>query len=611
MEGGFSPGLENMVNTRKPTGPENEAAVQIDLGKQIVESAKNTRESLGLPEVPGSEKIGPLKSAWGTIYEKAIQARVVGLNHIADRAMANVSAGLGGVRKSEMPKDWREPDTPRVRRSGESPGAWETYASYMLNGRKPQFENDPIKIEELRRETRFDHVLPISKVPESTEQIGEAMINVLLSKDSAPTRIGKNGAPVTEYRLVKDASEVVCIDASKVKDGDEAPKDKVVVIKRSGDESEEELARLSTLLNNNKAVVMVVEDQEVGPYIQMIANHEYLDGVEAASIVTEFANYRTTVNDYFGGDKKLASQEEQMSVAAKVLEATQHGSGANEVKKIIDRTKQDPKKVGALLEKCSHRFNLGKDGENGAVRSFVLEEDKREEISRLYNQLNSKIKSMNIDGLAKGISPAIFLQLYFAESQGTNGKDVRAGVLQYSPDLGLELDLLAMPGTIGELVAAVDNGDKSRVREIADIFSSRKTAGGKRFPNESKIGGLIARALEGVKDPVAKHDLADVTAKLAGTAISGQLMYSVIPEGFVPKTPEISPAAMAGLSESEKAFVRTRNKAVKGWGGPAMARFQFSANTITYSSTNDENGNTIFDGIVVRTKAKWKNGDNK
>jgi hypothetical protein len=610
MEGGFSSSEYNMSKTNTGTNPEHEVIQSPDLGRQIAESAQKTREELGLNGVPEKARIGTIKAAWGSTYEIAIRAKIVGLNSVVDRAMATMSARMGGVRKSEIPVGWKEPETPRVRRSGESPSAWEAYASFMLNGRDPQFETDPAKIEELKRESRFDHILPINKIPDSTDQIEEAMRAVLLSKDLAPTRVGKNGVPVTEYRLIKDASEVVCLDSNDLTSAENAPVDKVVVIKRNGDESAEELARMSSLLDNNKAVVVVVNDQDVGPYVHMIANHEYIDGVEAASVVTEFANFKTATNDYLGGDRKLATIAEQLSVAGKVQVLSQRGD-AEGAKRIIEKTKQDPEKVKLLLEKASHRFNLGKDNENGAVKSMVLDDEKKQEISRLYNQLNSRIKSLGVDGLAKGITPATFLQLYFAEAQETNGRDVRAGVLQYSPDLSLELDLLSLPGTIGELVSAVDSGDKAKVARIADIFSVKNVPAGKKFPNESKIGGLIGKALEGVRDPLAKRELADVTAKLAGTAISGQNMYSVIPEGFVPKTPDISPVAISRMSETEKAFVRTRNNAVKGWGGPAMARFIYNASTITYASSPGEDGNIVFDQIVVRTKSKWESFRNK
>ncbi len=404
-----------------------------------------------------------------------------GLNFAAIRKGLEVSSvPLGGKLAPEMPEDWEE-------KFDDEDGPWNVYSNIFLKGEGdfpyPMTEEEH---KEARFKSRFCEFTPVTSIPSEPGDIARGFLDILTDDEHSFIWYDGENEDGTKkekrtYGMDIDPSSIAVYDLGEGGDDNwdkvnpERHEKQMVVIKlKSGDiQSGMEHKKLSGLMDRNKAVVFMVEDENKGNYIMTIRNHE---GTAALKV----GHWMGRMRDEMCGGKP---DEEE-----------------------IDRD--------GISQQMEDRFNMGESG-NGTVKSRTITPERKAQVDELYQAYKAKVEE--VSGGETKLSYATFWQLMILKASGGKG-----GVLGFDQRYKQELNHYGLRGDMDDLKKALEGGKKLKVASILDIYSEKR----------SNIA-FIGKARNQLETPQQRYQMSYVTWKSgAARDIAGTVLTSVIPEGF-------------------------------------------------------------------------------
>ena len=398
------------------------------------------------------------------------------------------------------------------------------------------------KREELKRATRFVHLLPIeanlgfSQITEET--IKEELFKLFKEENAFPWRM-PNGMIVGDYGiLVTTKDEIVCIkpeDLSPSEQSSNFPKGKVLVLFNESNLSYRQLPKFHQLLDHYPIIIVITPPSQEGNFgtITIGANHEYIDGVPAADLICRLG--------------------ERLGF-------------------VINPNNLNVERLEALMTDLDQWENSGSDAY--LIKTLFLDPELTKKILDLFEKIKAKLPGEDISN--NTLFQILLLSLYLKPHQ------IRGGVLRFRKEVERQLEHYRIPDYEGEnlfmlLTEALEQGQIDEVKKIMDIYN-------KRYANIVGIIGEIKSRVPESLWPFLNH-----LSKILGIsrAITGQVMVSYIPQGF-----DVN-------RKFNEGFGAILERETYGFGGPAMTEFQDVAFTVTLIKKNKD---III--VIIRVKAR-------
>lgn len=370
---------------------------------------------------------------------------------------------------------------------------WGIYARLNLQGQKEEDEKD----ENFYQAVRYSHIffakdtLPTT-FPPAEEEIIKA-VKETFENNQFPWKTKEGNQPVKDPRLegVDFSPKIIKIDStinleSIIAFGDNSPT--VLLISEDFEEDPNQIGFLVNKLLARSPFVLVIKKEGEITTFQLVANHEFFDGVPAAYYLKN------------------------------ILERL--GFTLESIKNIEAATLQN------LLTKADQREtpNPDKRSQPFRVRSIVLSDQLVEQLNKLYQEILKNANQMGIDRL----SYETFIQLFIFWTFGVDGENIKGGSLRFNQQIETQLEHYDVGNIILVFKALLEKNKEYLQRE------------GYLFEKDGRLIFSLARAgkenISNIIPPLRKLPpkfwpiLNEISKKTgAAVAIAGQLMTSVIP----------------------------------------------------------------------------------